>query len=1066
MPNKMTSSRIHALLVDDDADDLLILRDLLKERFGSEISFDNARNRAEALERVRCTHYDIAIIDYLLGPDSGLELISEIHRQQRHTPCIILTGQGDSHVDQQALEHGAADYIAKSEMDSERLARAVRYSINQSIVAENIERTERQYRQLFANSPIALLVVDEASGNLLDINIHAGQLYGITSEEVAGIRFSDLLSPEPETRLQSIVDQEILSSIGSGGEIQLHQSQSDGELVVEVYSYLIELGDTPARVYIVVDLSARLEERRALFDRQQMIDKVIKDSRDGFLVLDTDQRVIFSNSKADDMLGNGVALTGSYAGSFLPEDGKEHISLNSPRGEEHFEVTVSASEWEGNPATIITLRNITARLEAEHIARLLNQAVESSVNGVFIVDIQGDQYPIVYCNGAFAKITGYRADEVLGHDWRFLYRESGQQDTADDLNRRLAAGTPFRTTLLNQRKDGVSFWNELSVSPVFSEAGKITNFIGVINDVTELKESERALEFSESHDLLTGLINRSELDRRIHASTTLNQHGTGISAALYIDIDQFKPINDSLGHRIGDRLLKQIALRLRSLVRSDDTVARVGGDEFVVFLGQIKSEQDAVEFAERVLERFEEPFVLDNRGRLFITCSIGISTLVAGERGQRFLVQEADVAMSHAKKAGRNTYYSYVVGLESEQRRHTTLRSQLRDALSENQFYLAYQPQIDTLNGRVSAFEALLRWNHPEMGELAPGEFIPIAEQSGVIVDIGRWVLREACRFNKCLIDQRISDVPVAVNISGFQFVRPNFVDEVFSVLEDVGLPANRLELEITESSMMEDALHTTEKLLALGDAGIELAIDDFGTGYSSLSYLRTFPINKLKIDKSFIDNVTDNSGDAGIVLATIAMAHHLGMSVVAEGVEREAQANFLRRHQCEQLQGYYFARPMKGEKLIEYLRGGDQHMARAQHDSIPVRTVLIVDDEPNILRALSRTLRREGYRVLQADSGPQAFDVLASEDVQVIISDQRMPEMSGTEFLSQVKEIYPQVVRIILSGYTELSAVTDAINRGAIYRFLTKPWEDDQLRTNVREAFRKYERDTRNASE
>jgi len=360
----------------------------------------------------------------------------------------------------------------------------------------------------------------------------------------------------------------------------------------------------------------------------------------------------------------------------------------------------------------------------------------------------------------------------------------------------------------------------------------------------------------------------------------------------------------------------------------------------------------------------------------------------------------------------------------------------------------------------VVGLEALLRWEHPSRGFISPALFVPIAEDTGQIIQLSQWVLDTACRQIKELCEQGMTGPSVAVNISPVHFQRSNFVAGISAMLSKHGLDAELLELEITETVLLNNAERAIDTLHQLKRLGVKIAIDDFGTGFSSLNYLKRLPIDKVKIDRTFVQEIISDLHDAAITQGIISMAHHLRLKVIAEGVETEPQFAFLKKSHCDEFQGYYFAKPMPFAELQDFLRARMLTLEPGQpagKEQEQAQTLLLLDDEENILRALARLLRRDGYKILMATRAQDAFELLAKHDVQVILSDQRMPEMSGTEFLSRVKDLYPNTIRIVLSGYTDLKSVTDAINQGAIYKFLTKPWDDEQLRQNIHQAFRGY---------
>jgi EAL domain-containing protein (putative c-di-GMP-specific phosphodiesterase class I)/ActR/RegA family two-component response regulator len=374
--------------------------------------------------------------------------------------------------------------------------------------------------------------------------------------------------------------------------------------------------------------------------------------------------------------------------------------------------------------------------------------------------------------------------------------------------------------------------------------------------------------------------------------------------------------------------------------------------------------------------------------------------------------------------------------------------------LEHDELKLYYQPKADLYSGEICGAEALIRWQHPVRGLVPPNDFIPLAEESGIILPIGEWVLREACRQAAYWQSEGLPALTVAVNLSARQCRQENIVEIIAQALQDAALEPKWLQIEVTESMVMQN-LDTAESVLRRIKAlGVTLAMDDFGTGYSSLGYLKQFPFDCLKIDRSFVQNITTEPDDALIASAVIAMAHSLHLYVVAEGVESESQMLYLRNQHCDQLQGYLFARPLPADDFRAFVKSAARLPLPSGAADTALRTLLLVDDEPDILNALKRLLRRSGYRILTATSGADALELLGLNDVQVILSDQRMPQMSGTEFLSRVKELYPNTVRMVLTGHSDLASVTGAINRGAIFRFLSKPWDDDQLREQIHYAF------------
>ena len=572
----------------------------------------------------------------------------------------------------------------------------------------------------------------------------------------------------------------------------------------------------------------------------------------------------------------------------------------------------------------------------------------------------------------------------------------------------------------------------------------------------ERKRYEEQLEYQATHDCLTALPNRNLLEDRIYQALAYARRHRRWVAVLLIDLDFFKFINDSLGHGKGDHLLKMVAERLTERVRQVDTLAHQGGDKFVVVLTDLKQSEDATQVAHDIREAVSHPFRMDGQ-EIVISCSIGISVYPRDGKEVQTLVKNAEVAMYRAKEQGRNSFHYYTRELNERLASRMMVEKHLRKALENNEFELWYQPQADLNTGRINGMEGLIRWCNPELGMIPPGSFIPLAEETGLIVPIGAWVLQTACAQNKAWQDAGLPLLTVAVNLSARQFRERELTGLIAGMLRATGLEPRYLGLEIVESMVMQDVESATAMLNDLKALGVQLSMDDFGTGYSSLSYLKRFPFAKLKIDLSFVRDITTDPGSAAIAKSIIAMAHNLSLCVIAEGVETEGQLEFLRAHGCDEIQGYYFSRPLPPRDFEDLLRENRRLPLREPGELCPAKTLLLIDDDPLIVEAFQQILRLEGYRVLTAENAARGLELLAVTRVGVIICDQRLPGMSGTEFLSRVKKFYPDTVRIALSGYADLDLVTEAINRGAIYKFLTKPIKEEQLLRTVREAFRHF---------
>jgi len=474
----------------------------------------------------------------------------------------------------------------------------------------------------------------------------------------------------------------------------------------------------------------------------------------------------------------------------------------------------------------------------------------------------------------------------------------------------------------NRRKDGDIYPEWLNISVIKGDDGIVLHYAGIFSDLSSQEQFRTDLHNLAYYDALTGLPNRELfMDRLENALVKARRDDTAI-ALMFIDLDRFKNINDTLGHSVGDELLKAVSRKLTGCVRKVDTVARLGGDEFTITLASIAHPEDAAKVAETILHSFKEP--LDIGGReLFISPSIGISTYPADGKDSEALIKNADTAMYRVKEEGRNSFQFYRSEMSKKFFERLALENELRKALESNQLKLAYQPQVSMATGSIVGMEALARWQHVELGWVSPDVFIPIAEETGLIGALGEWALRAACIQAKAWVDAGHTGLRMAVNLSTIQIQQADIPDIVAKCLQETGLEPRNLELELTESEIMEHAEATVETLIALKKMGVHLAIDDFGTGYSSLSYLKRFAIDKLKIDKSFIDDISTDPNDAEIVAAVIVMAHNLKLEVVAEGVETEDQLSFLRWQECDEIQGYLFSKPVPAAEMQAMLEEG-----------------------------------------------------------------------------------------------------------------------------------------------
>ncbi len=564
--------------------------------------------------------------------------------------------------------------------------------------------------------------------------------------------------------------------------------------------------------------------------------------------------------------------------------------------------------------------DITARRNAEQLLAIRGKALESSVNGIFITGSPERGSVIEYANPAIEQITGYAASELVGSNCRVLQGSDREQPGIAEIRLAIREGRSCNVVLHNYRKDGRRFWNDLTIAPVRNEDGEITHHIGIVNDITERARYQEQLEREANFDALTGLPNRNLLADRLEQMLAHAQRTHERLAVVMVDLDNFKFVNDSLGHHAGDTLLVEVAARLKQAMRVEDTVARYAGDEFVLILGDCAGAEDVSALMSRVLAAMSEPVTIAEN-RFSVTCSIGISMYPDDGTDADTLLRHADLALYRAKENGRNSFEFFEPEMSRRVHERMWLARDLHTGLEQGEFFLHYQPQVDVRSGRVVGAEALARWKHPGQGEIMPARFIPVAEESGLIMPIGEWILHAACSQCKAWHDAGLPRIRVSVNLSVLQIRQRGFTHIVSRILEQTGLAPKYLELEVTESLLMTQTDDVVRALADLRAMGIRLAIDDFGTGYSSLNYLKRLPLDKLKIDGSFLKDVPQDVGNRSITLAVMALARNMGLTVIAEGVENEAQLAFLREHGCDEVQGYHFSRPVGAEALAEVLR-------------------------------------------------------------------------------------------------------------------------------------------------
>ncbi|QPK65629.1 EAL domain-containing protein [Methylomonas sp. LL1] len=643
---------------------------------------------------------------------------------------------------------------------------------------------------------------------------------------------------------------------------------------------------------------------------------------------------------------------------------------------------------------------------------------------------------------------------------------SGDKEASEDLCRTtwgnmseqlgLHAGSSFPIRL--EGKIIGAFNVAATEAGIFREAEvnllvEVVDDISFALDVIRLEErriaAESKMRYLVYYDSQTGMPSRALFEERLIEAC---KNGAAQQVVVVVvNLRRFHGIVQLLGPDAGQDIIRAMGSRLETVV-TGVTVARITESKFALMLLDPEGLDLVEEMAWRIHKGLAESIAV-NHQEFFLDPFIGIARYpLDGEPAE---------VLKHAIQAAStqdttSTCRFFFADMDEGSRRQLNLDTALRRALERNEFILHFQPQLELSTGKIIGAEALLRWQSRDYGLVSPQDFIPLLEENGLISEVGEWVLQEACRCTRDWQNEGLPPIRMAVNLSARQFLSGDIRAMVGRILDESGLEPRWLELELTESIVLLNADNVIRTMHDLNADGVSFALDDFGTGYSSLSYLQRLPAARIKIDRSFVTNITSNPSDAAIVRAVVGMAHSLGLTVIAEGVETEGQLGFLRGVGCEEIQGYFFSRPLLADDFALLLREG-RSIPPGQIDK-PERVLLLVDDEPNIISALTRSLRRKGFSILSTTSAREGFDLMATYQPGVVLCDQRMPEMTGTEFLRRVKQIYPDTMRMVLSGYAELNSVIDAVNQGAVYKFLTKPWEDEALCQHIKDAFDIYE--------
>ena len=782
-------------------------------------------------------------------------------------------------------------------------------------------------------------------GVITSWNRAAEKMYGYTKTEVLGRNLSFLVTPERREEIRALIER-----VRAGHSVECFETQrltKEGS-VLDVSLSVSPIRDASGQVTGSSAIARDLTPRKRDAEQLRLQAASLEAAANAIVITDYEGKIVWVNRaftamtgySKEEVLGKDPRLLKSeeQPESYYAElwstisSGKIwHSELVNRRKDgttytEEMTITpIAQNVGQANWSHFIAIKqDITERKRAEEELYRAHQMLQTVLNTipqrVFWKDLN---CTYVGCNRAFATDAGLNNPaEIIGKsDFELAWSGTADRYRADDKRIMEQGSTKLNFDEPQSRADGSLLWLRTSKLPLWDREGKVIGVIGTYEDITERKVAEDRVKFLAFYDALTELPNRALLQDRLSKALANARRQKDRVALLFLDLDRFKDTNDSLGHSLGDLLLQNVAERLKRCAREQDTVARLGGDEFLIVLTNVKEIADASVAAERFMQAMTAEFVVQGHS-LSINCSVGISMFPEHGTDGEILIKNADAAMYSAKESGRNNFRFFTEDMNAQGVERLTLGNGLRLALDKKELFLVYQPQVDIVSGKIIGLEALLRWQHPTLGLVPPDKFIRIAENCGLIVPIGEWVVRTACRQARKWQDEGLPAVSIAINVSAVQFRQEDFCELIRRVLHETGLAPQYLELELTEGLLLANADVTFSVLQELKAMGLTLAIDDFGTGYSNFNYLRQFRVSKLKIDRVFIRDVALNPDDATITTAIISMAKSLRLKVIAEGVENEAQMSFLRAHQCDEIQGYYFSKPLSVDKVAAKLRG------------------------------------------------------------------------------------------------------------------------------------------------
>ncbi|MGN7612758.1 EAL domain-containing protein [Magnetococcales bacterium HHB-1] len=955
MITQTTHSFLRVFLVDDQSLTQWLLERMFEDQ--DDLRLEYCDNPADALTRIIKTKPDVILLDMVMPTISGMDILKQIRREPstQEIPVILLSSADKAEIKAEAFQNGANDYVVKLPEKIEMLAR-IRYhaqAYRHLLAGQRNEALERinftlEQKQQQLDKYAAIVSTSNDLMSLIDRNytyqaVNRALLRAVNKkqQDMIGNTVSDVWGDKAFAIIQPSLDR-----CFQGEQVNIQawaEFENLGKRWIDVsYHPYHQQGfkEIQGAVVITRDATDRKQAEIELDQSQKSLERTEKIASLGSWSWQEENDTLTWSQEMYRIFGiQDETFTPQYSRfrkAIHPEDAKrifkalDHAKkqeipytveyrIRCNRGDEKTIRETGEFSYDKQSTSYTlhgTIQDISQLSLVEEQLSITDQVFEHIDEGVLIMDDHG----IIHnANPALTNITGFKADELIGK--RFQECRSDNKDPAfyQVIWEQARRSGYWRGEVWNRRRNGEAYPELLTVIGIPDRWKKISTFIAVSHDLTSIKCSQEALNYQTSHDALTGLPNRELFRDRLQQAVSIATRTESRFAVVMLDLDRFKQVNHSLGHSSGDLILQEVARRIAQCIREGDTVSRTSGDEFYLIFRDVVNVQNIIQVVDRLMTSISEPFILKEQ-TIHLTTSLGLTLFPSDGKDADTLIRNANLAMSRAKEAGKDTYRFYTTLMGEKASQQLTLTTALREAVEREEFELHYQPKVSVSDDKIVGMEALVRWRKEDGTLISPAQFIPIAEETGLIIPLGEIILRKACQQTKQWIDQGYGPLRVAVNLCALQFQRPGLETSVAKILEETGLDAAHLEMEITESMMLEDAGQGVSAMIALSALGIQFSLDDFGTGYSSLSYLKRLPIHSIKIDRSFICDITIDSSDAAIVTAILSMAKSLDLKVIAEGVEYRDQLECLNKNGCDQIQGFFYSRPLAVDDFKDLL--------------------------------------------------------------------------------------------------------------------------------------------------